>query len=189
MKIADQTVVTMTYILRENDENGALIQETTKEQPFTCIFGMHQLLPKFEEYLTGKEPGDKFAFHLSPEEGYGVRDPKMIIPLNKQMFCQDGKFMDELVKVGAELMMQDVNGNPIPGTVVAIDDTTVTMDFNHSLADKHLHFSGEILDVRESTDADFGEGEDCGCHCSDCHGDCGGHDNCDDDCHCDHCNK
>lgn len=171
MKIADQTVVTMTYVLRENDENGAIIQETTKEQPFTCVFGMHQLLPKFEENLMGKEPGSTFAFHLTPEEGYGVRNPNMIIDLNKSMFCKDGKFMDDLVKVGNELMMQDVNGNPIPGTVTAITDDTVTMDFNHSLADKHLHFSGEIIDVRESEDSDFDEG---GCTCGGGCDSCGG---------------
>ena len=34
MKIQDQAVVTMTYVLRENDENGTIIQETTKEHPF-----------------------------------------------------------------------------------------------------------------------------------------------------------
>ena len=53
MKIQDQAVVTMTYVLRENDENGPILQETTKENPFVCIFGMHQLLPKFEENLMG----------------------------------------------------------------------------------------------------------------------------------------
>ena len=52
MKIQDQSVVTMTYVLRENDENGPILQETTKENPFVCIFGMHQLLPKFEETST-----------------------------------------------------------------------------------------------------------------------------------------
>ncbi len=33
MKIQDQAVVTMTYVLRENDENGPILQETTKENP------------------------------------------------------------------------------------------------------------------------------------------------------------
>ena len=68
MKIQDQTVVTMTYVLRENDENGPILQETTKENPFVCIFGMHQLLPKFEENLMGKEPGDHYAFLM---QGFG----------------------------------------------------------------------------------------------------------------------
>ncbi len=40
MKIQDQAVVTMTYVLRENDENGPILQETTKENPFVCIFDL-----------------------------------------------------------------------------------------------------------------------------------------------------
>lgn len=166
MKIQDQAVVTMTYVLRENDENGPVLQETTKENPFVCIFGMHQLLPKFEENLMGKEPGDKYAFHLTPAEGYGEKDDAYIMDLDKRMFCQDGKLID-LVKVGAQLMMQTADGRPIAGIVLEIGDDKVKMDFNHEMAGKHLHFSGEIIDVRESTDADFG-----GCGCG-CEGGCG----------------
>ena len=95
----------MTYVLRENDENGPILQETTKENPFVCIFGMHQLLPKFEENLMGKEPGDHYAFHLTPEEGYGERDEAYVMDLDKNMFMKNDMLMD-MVKVGAQLMMQ-----------------------------------------------------------------------------------
>ena len=137
MKIQDQAVVTMTYVLRENDENGPILQETTKENPFVAIFGMHQLLPKY------------------------------VMDLDKNMFMQNNVLMD-MVKVGAQLMMQTSDGRPIAGIVREIGDKHVKMDFNHDMAGKHLHFSGEILDVRESTDEDFGAGG-----CSGCGGDCG----------------
>ena len=106
MKIQDQSVVTMTYVLRENDENGPILQETTKENPFVAIFGMHQLLPKFEENLMGKEPGDKYAFHLTPEEGYGERDEAYVMDLDKNMFMKNNVLMD-MVKVHEK---QRVNG-------------------------------------------------------------------------------
>ncbi len=175
MKIQDQSVVTMTYVLRENDENGKIIQETSKEHPFVCIFGMQQLLPKFEENLMGKEPGDKYCFKLTPEEGYGVRSEKYVMDLDKNMFCDNGVLMP-MVTEGAQLTMQTSDGSPIVGIVKEISDTHVKMDFNHDLAGMHLCFSGEILDVRESTDEDFND--NCGCDCDDCHcDDCGG------DCH------
>lgn len=168
MKIQDQTVVTMTYVLRENDENGPVLQETTKEQPFVAIFGMHQLLPKFEENLLGKEPGDTYAFHLTPSEAYGERDEAYIMDLEKEMFCENGVLM-ELVKVGAQLMMQTADGRPIAGIVREIGDKFVKMDFNHDMAGKHLHFSGEIIDVRETNDEDFGDSCGCGsCDCDSC---------------------
>jgi FKBP-type peptidyl-prolyl cis-trans isomerases 2 len=177
MKIQDQAVVTMTYVLRENDENGRVIQETTKENPFICIFGMHQLLPKFEEHLAGKEQGDTFSFKLTPEEGYGMRSEEYVMDLDKSIFHQDGQFMSDLVQVGKQLMMQTSDGRPIAGVVVSITDDKVKMDFNHDLAGVNLYFSGEILNVRESTDDDFKE-DSCGCndcHCEHCgDGECGG---------------
>ena len=90
MKVQDQTVVTMTYVLREKDENGRIIQETTKDNPFSFICGMHQVLPKFEENLMGKEPGDHYCFYLTPEEGYGMPDERNIIDLDKNIFMENG---------------------------------------------------------------------------------------------------
>lgn len=166
MKIQDQSVVTMTYVLREKDENGRLIQETTKEQPFTFICGMHQVLPKFEENLMGKEPGDHYCFYLTPEEGYGLPDERNIVDLDKNIFMENGVLM-AVVKEGAQLMMQTYNG-PMMGVVREIGDKHVKMDFNHDLAGVHLCFAGEILDVRESTDDDFKD--NCGGSCESCSG-------------------
>ena len=166
MKIQDQSVVTMTYVLREKDENGRLIQETTKDNPFTFICGMSQVLPKFEENLMGKEPGDHYCFYLTPEEGYGVRSDKNIVDLDKNIFMQNGVLM-EIVKEGAQLMIQTYNG-PMAGIVMEIGDTHVKMDFNHDLAGVPLCFSGEILEVRESTDDDFSDS--CGGSCESCSG-------------------
>ena len=168
MKIQDQTVVTMTYVLREKDENGRIIQETTKDNPFTFICGMHQVLPKFEENLMGKEPGDTYCFYLTPEEGYGLPDERNIIDLDKNIFMQNGVLMD-VVKVGVQLMMQTQNG-PMAAVVREIGDDYVKMDFNHDLAGVPLCFAGEILDVRETTDDDFGGSCEGSCEsCSGCH--------------------
>ena len=166
MKIQDQTVVTMTYVLREKDENGRIIQEATKENPFTFICGMHQVLPKFEENLMGKEPGDKYCFYLTPEEGYGLPDERNIVNLDKNIFMENGVLM-AIVKDGAQLMMQTYNG-PMMGVVREIGDSHVKMDFNHDLAGVHLCFSGEILDVRETKDEDFSDS--CGGSCESCSG-------------------
>lgn len=174
MKIQDQAFVTMTYVLRENDENGRIIQETTPENPFTFVCGMQQVLPKFEENLMGKEPGDTYCFYLTPEEGYGVRDERNVIDLNKDIFMQNGVLAD-VVKEGAQLVLHFQHG-PMVGVVREIGDSHVKMDFNHDLAGVHLCFSGKILDVRESTDADFGG---CGGNCEGCGGSCG-----DESCNC-----
>ena len=170
MKIQDQTVVTMTYVLREKDENGRLIQEATKENPFTFICGMRRVLPKFEENLLGKEPGDHYCFCLAPGEGY-VYDERQVISFSKEHFMENG-VLSELVKEGAQLMFQTYQG-PMAGVILEIGDDFVKIDFNSELAGKPLCFSGEILDVRETTDDDFKAGGCAGCG-GDCDGGCDG---------------
>jgi len=53
----------------------------------------------------------------------------------------------------------------------------VTMDFNHQMAGKDLHFTGEILLVRDATAEELtnglhGERQGCGGKCGSCNGDC-----------------
>ncbi len=152
MKVSKNKVVTLTYSLRLNDEQGELIQEVTTERPFVHLFGAGSLLPAFESNLDGLEPGDEFGFYLSSDDAYGNQSDESIIELDKKIFEIDGIVDDEMVAVGNMLTMQDQNGNPLEGRILAIKDSSVIMDFNHPLAGENLYFSGEIIDVRDSSD-------------------------------------
>ena len=175
MKVAQNTVVTMTYVLHRETADGEIIQETTKEQPFQAIFGAGMLLPKFEENLDGLEPGATFGFALTPAEGYGERKDENILDVNKEIFVQDGVFNETICQVGATVWFTDNHGQPFPGRIMEIGETTVKVDFNPELAGVPLYFTGEILDVREVNESDFGGG--CGgghCHNQSCCDSCGG---------------
>ena len=63
-----------------------------------------------------------------------------------------------MLKIGNVIPMQDQNGNPLRGTVKEIADTTVKMDFNHTLAGQELHFTGQIVDLREGTEEEISHG-------------------------------
>ena len=52
----------------------------------------------------------------------------------------------------------DDQGNRMQGLVVAIEGETVTMDFNHPLAEKTLMFQGKILKIREATPEEIAHG-------------------------------
>jgi FKBP-type peptidyl-prolyl cis-trans isomerase SlyD len=64
---------------------------------------------------------------------------------------------DELVE-GAELPMQDNQGNRFFGTVVEVNTNDVLMDFNHPLAGEKLFFSGSVVDIREATPDELAHG-------------------------------
>ncbi len=158
MKVGKNKVVTLTYTLRFEDNNGDIIQQVTEERPFVHLFGNGTLLPVFESNLDGLEPGTEFAFGLNQKEGYGEFTEDAIIELEKKIFEKDGKIDEELLKIGNMITMQDQEGRPIDGRVLEIKSDKVVMDFNHPLAGKNLHFSGKVIDVRDASEEELSHG-------------------------------
>jgi FKBP-type peptidyl-prolyl cis-trans isomerase SlyD len=66
-------------------------------------------------------------------------------------FVVNGELKSDKLKVGNIVPMMDNEGNPFDGRVIAVDNDTVKMDFNHPLAGKALHTFGQVLNVREAT--------------------------------------
>ena len=157
--------------------DGQIADRSRPGQPLEFIFGTGMLLPKFEEALLGKEPGDRVSFTLEPKDGYGERVPDAVVDLPKSLFAVDGKVADDLLFVGSQIPMSDAQGNRMLGIVQEVGDQSVKMDFNHPMAGKTLHFDVEVVSVRDVEPEDL-QG---GCSCGSCGGDCG-----DGDCGCDH---
>ncbi len=158
MKVGNNKVVTMTYTLQRNDAQGEVIQKVDESRPFVQLFGVGALLPAFETNLAGLESGDTFGFSLTAEEGYGNPSDEAILKLDKKIFEIDGVFDPEMVAVGKVITMQDNQGNPLDGKVLAVEEDSVIMDFNHPLAGENLYFSGAILDVRDATPEELTHG-------------------------------
>ena len=154
MKIAPNHVVSLTYDLYSpKDGTEALVESATQEQPLTFLFGVGQMLPKFEENLSTLSTGDNYDFTISAADGYGEHDEKAVANLPKDMF--NGT---DLPEIGSILPLQDNNGNRFQGQVVSIAEDAVIVDLNHPMAGQSLHFKGEILHVRPATSEELAHG-------------------------------
>ena len=177
MKITQNAVVEFSY---ELEVDGQVVDRTTKERPLDYIHGTGSLLPKLEAHIEGMEPGATFDVTLSPADGYGEVDPSRIIDLPKAAFEVNGEVREDLLVPGNTIPMMNSMGGVIPGVVLEVSEDSVKMDLNHQMAGKTLHFTGEVLSVREATEKELTEGlhgefvHSCGC--GGCHGgsDCGG---------------
>lgn len=177
MKVSENKFVSLAYTLTVD---GQVADQASADRPLEFVYGVGMLLPKFEEFIAGKGKGEKFEFVLDAAEGYGEINPEAVVNLPKDVFMVDGALPDDMLVVGNVLPMSDQAGNRLMGTIKAINDTDVTMDFNHPMAGKTLNFTGEVLGVREATPEDMMPmGGGCGC------GDGGCGDGCGDDCGCD----
>ncbi|GAP70328.1 FKBP-type peptidyl-prolyl cis-trans isomerase 2 [Bacteroidales bacterium 6E] len=180
MEIAKNRMVTLTYDLRLDDQNGDMIEQATADRPLQFIYGAGQMLPKFEAQLAGLKQGQNFQISLTKFDAYGEVNDDAIVELPLEVFMVDGNFDNDLVKIGNTVPMMTGDGQRLNGIVLEVSDEFVKMDFNHPLAGEDLHFDGEIIEVRDASDEEIAalfSNSGCGCGSGGCGGgECDTHD-------------
>jgi FKBP-type peptidyl-prolyl cis-trans isomerase SlyD len=166
MEAAENRVVSIIYELRRNNQDGEIVETLSQENPMIFLLGSGNLLPKFEEKLLGLKTGQSFKFILSSHDAYGSVQEKAIIDVPISIFEVDGKTDTNLLQIGNVIPMMDREGRRLNGVVKDINMQTATMDFNHPMAGSSLHFSGEVIEIREATEEELEHGhihQSCGC--------------------------
>jgi len=152
-------VVTVHYTLKEEGPEGQLIEETYGNTPLTFIFGIGQMIPGFESNLVGRKEGDDYAFLLQPGEAYGDSNVNAVVKIPKQNFAdQNGDVNPEVIALGAPVNMKNQEGKSFQGIVKEATEDTITVDFNHPMAGRTLHFSGTIIEVRSAREDELTKG-------------------------------
>jgi FKBP-type peptidyl-prolyl cis-trans isomerase SlyD len=183
MKVEKNKMVSVDYTLTVD---GAVADKSQPGQPLQFICGMGMLLPKFEEAIMDKEPGESVSFTLEAKDGYGEVIAEAIVELPKSVFMMDGKVAEDILFVGSQIPMATADGQHMMGLVKEVKEESVMMDFNHPMAGKTLNFDVTVVDVRDTTPEDLSQIMGGGCNCGDCGGGCGDHE-CGDGCDCGGC--
>ena len=181
MKVENGKTVYVDYKLTVD---GQIADQSQPGQPLEFICGMGMLLPKFEEAVMGKEPGESVSFTLEAKDGYGEVIAEAIVEVPKSVFRIDGKVAEDILFVGSQVPMATADGRPMMGVIKEVKEESVMMDFNHPMAGKTLNFDVTVVEVRDVTPEDLASQGGCGC--GDCGGGCGEHE-CGDGCDCNGC--
>jgi FKBP-type peptidyl-prolyl cis-trans isomerase SlyD len=160
MKIENNKVVSVTYMLEANPDgqDKKHVETADASRPLTFLFGSGGLIPAFESNLFGKVTGDKFSFSIDAADAYGEIEAEALVDLPVDIFKVDGVVDMSMLQTGNIIPMSDRDGNRLDGKVVAISGESVKMDFNHPLAGHQLHFSGEVIEVREASEEEMAHG-------------------------------
>ena len=176
MQITKDTVVSIHYTL--TDDDGQLIDSSKNSgEPLTFLYGNGYLLPALEKQMEGKSEGESFSTVLEAKDGYGEFNEKLIIDIPREQFSgidniEPGMMFQAMTQAGPQIVR-----------VVKVQENTITIDGNHELAGKRLHFEIEILDVHTPSEEELKQYTQGGCGCGgNCGGDCGGDCNCDGGC-------
>jgi FKBP-type peptidyl-prolyl cis-trans isomerase SlyD len=157
MKVVKGAAVSLDYSLHLGD--GDVIDRSSPGDPLVYLHGEGQIVPGLERELEGKEAGAKLQVTVPPPDGYGESDPNGVQKVPRAAFPAGFQ-----LAAGQELMAEGPGGEPLPFVVQAVEGETVTVDFNHPLAGKTLHFEVQVLEVREATAEELAHGHVHGPH-------------------------
>jgi FKBP-type peptidyl-prolyl cis-trans isomerase SlyD len=150
VQIERNRVVTLHYTLR--DGQGTVVDSSSGRGPLSYLHGKGNIIPGLEAALAGKAAGDKLDVTVAPEQGYGRRDDRLvqIVPRNR---------FEEITELNPGMQVRA--GSPQGArlvTVVRVERDFVTVDGNHPLAGRTLHFSVEVVEVRKATHEEVSHG-------------------------------
>ncbi|MFN7132108.1 MAG: peptidylprolyl isomerase [Myxococcales bacterium] len=150
MKVSENTVVSLEYSLHLGD--GVIVDRSDDGEPLAYLHGGGQIVPGLEKQLEGMEPGQTKQCMISPAEGYGERDPRKVQEMPRKLFG------NHPMKPGDEFVAVDEDQNQIPVRIQAVNGEMITVDFNHPLAGKTLHFNVKVTEVRAATKEELEHG-------------------------------
>jgi FKBP-type peptidyl-prolyl cis-trans isomerase SlyD len=150
VEISADKVVLIHYTLK--DDAGNVLDSSAGGEPLAYIQGHGNLVAGLEKALEGKADGSQVAVSVSPEEGYGKYEAGLIQRVPKRSLQGAGE-----VKKGMQFQARTEDGMRL-FTVTGVVGDMVTLDGNHPLADKTLHFDVQVVGVRDATGEELEHG-------------------------------
>ncbi|MBN2872013.1 MAG: peptidylprolyl isomerase [Halothiobacillaceae bacterium] len=148
--ITENSEVTIHYEIRLPDDR--VVDSTFDGEPVTVRLGAGAFAPRLEEALIGLPLGEHTRILLTPEYAFGQPDPGNVHRMPR------GQFPEDMTLEPQRVIEFDLpNGEAVPGTVKAVTDESVTVDFNHPLAGHNIQFIVQVLGIDEQAAAEAGE--------------------------------
>lgn len=150
LMIGKNAVVGINYTL--TNDAGEVMDTSEGRGPLNYLHGANNLIPGLEKELEGKTTGAKFKATIQPADAYGESNPEMIQTLPLEMFKGVEK-----VEPGMGFTAQGPQGQQHI-VVTEVNGDQVTVDGNHPMAGKTLHFDVEVVSVRDATEQEIEHG-------------------------------
>jgi peptidylprolyl isomerase len=123
-------------------KDGQVFDSSLERGPLEFEIGSGHVIPGVDKGVIGMKPGEKKEVAVSPQEGYGEYEQKLLIDMPKEKIPEDIK-----PEVGMRLQMVNNMGQPLPVLITEVNDDLVKLDANHPLAGKDLVFNIELVEV------------------------------------------
>lgn len=112
-----------------------IYKENFKYKPIKIVVGAEYVIKGMDEALYKMNVGEEKSIEISPEKGFGRRDPKLIVKVPLREFRKHNMTPRPGIRI-------EINGRW--ATVRNVSSGRVNLDFNHFLAGKNLIYDIKI---------------------------------------------
>jgi FKBP-type peptidyl-prolyl cis-trans isomerase 2 len=123
-------------------DDGEQFDSSAGKEPLEFTLGAAQVIPGFDQAVTGMAVDEKKQIRIEAAEAYGDYDDEQVAKVERSMLPAD---LD--LEVGMQLQAQTQEGIPLVVTIVALEEDQVTLDGNHPMAGKALNFSLHLVEI------------------------------------------
>jgi peptidylprolyl isomerase len=123
-------------------DDGSEFDSSAGSDPISFTIGSGEVIPGFENAITGMTPGDKKTERIPATEAYGERRDELVFEVPRDQMPEGTD-----VEVGDMLRVGFPDGSNAAVQVAAVETDSVTLDANHPLAGKDLTFELQLVRI------------------------------------------
>jgi peptidylprolyl isomerase len=123
-------------------EDGRVFDSSRNREPMEITVGQHEVIPGFEQAVTGMETGQTKTVTISCDEAYGPIRQDLLVTISRTDIPREIDLM-----IGQRLEVQPKDGAAAMVKVAALSDQEVVLDANHPLAGEDLTFDLELVEI------------------------------------------
>jgi len=126
-------------------DDGTIFDSSTHgdhSHPIEFEVGAGNVIKGFDEGVIGMEKDEEKEITIKPEDAYGEPNPQAVQKVPRDQLPKEPE-----PKEGMMLALKTPDGQQFPATIKKVTDKEVTIDMNHPLAGKTLHFKIKVVEV------------------------------------------
>lgn len=120
--------------------NGKVVGSSRGGQPLSFTIGRGKVLKGLEQGIIGMEVGQLRAVEITPEQGYGVRNEKLVMRLDRTKLPEN-----VMLEKGRVVQYRSETQEVVNLLIRDFDEETVTVDANHPFAGETLVYDVHLV--------------------------------------------
>lgn len=122
-------------------DDGSVFDSSEGREPLEFAVGSGQVIPGFDNAVSGMEEGQQKRVTIPADEAYGPRREELVLTVERSQLPDDMS-----PQLGEQYQMSQA-GQTVVLTVTDVSEDAVELDANHPLAGENLTFDIQLVGI------------------------------------------